>query len=175
MPITTPATAEMFNANYDVLAEYVQDDSRIPYYNPSDSGVMISPGEPLLVRWGPITATTADDADLEARVYMAQSRIMPGEVGMLLKYFTGDFPCDVSANVTVGDEVYWDIDNDVVSLVGDVTNGFVLGDVGYATHIGVTPTVDGDDRVVSATTASEKIRVISRNEPADTKGTVVVY
>lgn len=166
MPITNPAEAAIFNADYDILAEYVQDDSRIPYYNPSDSGEMVQPGEPLLVKFG---------ASAEERVYMAQGPIRPGEIGMLLKYFTGDFPCDFSGNVILGDEVMWDVDNSVVSLAADVTNGYILGDASYAIQIGVTPTVDGNDRVVCADANSSKCRVISRNEAATTKGTVTVY
>lgn len=175
MPISNPDSAAMFNEDYDILAEYVQDDSRIPLYNPSDSGEMFQPGEPIPVRWGADEDPSSATDDLECRVYMAQGRIKPGEIGMLLKYFTGDFPCDFSANVVLGEEVYWDVDNNVVSLEGDVTNGFVLGDISYALQANVLPTVDANDRVICATSASTKCRVISRNAPATVKGTVVIY
>jgi hypothetical protein len=169
MPISNPAQASVFNADYDIVGEYVTDDSRVPYYNPADSGVMIQPGEPVLLKWG---------AANNEQVFMAQGPIRPGEIGFLARFFTGDFPCDFSANVIMGAEVMWDITNKKVSLAADVTNGFILGEISYAipsTPKPHRPPVDANDRVICATTASTKCRVISSTGVvAVNKGTVVI-
>ena len=153
------------NEAYEVLGEYVQDDSRVPYWNPSDSDSMIEPGEPLPITWG-----------TGASVAMANAAIMPGDVGMLNRYFTGDFPADLSANVLVGAEIYWDVTNKKASLVGDVTNGFLLGHASWA----IDPTIKNKvppntaGKVLAGTTASTKIRVIGLTGPTTTKGSVTV-
>lgn len=168
MPITNPDQAKVFNDDYDRLGTYITDDTRVPYYNPADSGVMVQPGEPVLMQFG---------ASGEEQVMMAQGPIRPGELGYLARYFTGDFPCDFSANVVLGAEVMWDLDNDVVSLAADVTNGFIIGHISYAltSKSALTkPTVDGNDRVICATSTSTKCRVIGQaNTAVTTKGTVV--
>ena len=168
MPITEPTQASIFNANYASLGEYVSDDSRIPYFNPSDSGVMLQAGEPILVQWG---------ASGEERVYLCNRPIRPGEWGELIRHFTADFPCDFSANVIAGQEVYWDEDNSVVSLVGDVTNGFVIGDLSWSIDPNIqntAPSVDGDGRVIAGTTSTTRCRIVSRDAAATTKGTVTI-
>jgi len=158
-----PARSSGVNAPYEVLGEYVQDDSRIPYHNPADSDVMIEPGEPLAVTWG-----------AGATAVMAQAAIFPGETGTLNRYFTGDFPCDVSANVLVGAEVYWDADTKKVSLAADVTNGFLLGHASWA----IDPVIRNQapalsaGKVIAATTASTKIRVIGLTGATTLKGAV---
>ena len=168
MTINNPAQKQLFHDDYEILAEYVTDDSFIPYYNPEDSGQLVQPGEPLVVQFGPAG---------EARVYMAQGPIRPGFVGMLTKYFTGDFPCDLSADAVIGQEIAWDTDDAKAKLAGDVTNGFILGDLSYHLTSHSTarrPTVNGDGRVIAATANSNKCRVISRNEAAQIIGAVTV-
>lgn len=167
MPITNPAQATQFNADYDRLGDYVQDDSQVPYYNPSDSGVLIQPGEPIVVQFG---ATNAE------YVFWAQEAIRPGEISMVTRYNTVDVPCDISADTVLGTEVHWDIDNDVASLVGDITNGFLLGYISYPLPPEPQPwipTVDGNDRVICATSASTVCRVIMINGATTITGTVV--
>lgn len=162
MPSSATTKANMFNEDYSVLGEYVSDDSRIPYYNPADSGVDLLPGEPVLVSW-----------QGEERVFMVQDIIRPGELGYLLRRFTGDFPASLSANIVLGDELMWDIDNNVVSLAADVTNGYTIGNAVYPCPLpGETPTVDGNDQVVVGGTASTKVRVQSHVGAPTTKGTV---
>ena len=166
MSIPNPEQAKIFHDDYAGLGDYVTDDTLVPYYNPADSGVMIQQGEPVLVQYGPSG---------ENRVFLAQKPIRPGQIGMLHKYFTVDLPCDFSANVVLGQEIVWDIDDKEVKLVGDVTNGFVVGDASYhmsAKPMPHTPAVDGNDRVICATDASTKVRVVSRATAATITGTV---
>jgi hypothetical protein len=168
MPSTATNVASTVNEAYSRIGEYITDDSRVPYYNPSDSGVDILPGEPVVVQFG---------ASGGPQVMMATDIIRPGKIGMLVRYFTADLPCNLSANVVLGDELMWDIDNDVLSLAADVTNGFVVGNASYPISSNSdemeAPTVDGNDRVICGGTSSTRIRVISKpNQTVTTKGTV---
>lgn len=171
MPTSASTERTLFNEAYDRIGEYVTDDSRIPYFNPSDSGVDILPGEPVLIKFG---AANAEE------VCLAVDIIRPGKIGMLVRYFTVDIACDFSANVILGDEVMWDIDNSVVSLAADVTNGFTIGNITYGISSKSSemedPTVDGNDRVICATDSSTKCRVISHaaGKASTTKGTVTI-
>lgn len=162
MPSTAPEQAKQFHPDFASLGTYVQDDSRIPYFNPSDSGISIHSGEPVLVQW-----------QGASRVFVAQSEIHPGDTGMLLRRWTQDFPANLSAQSIFGAEVYWDIDNNEVALEADVTNGFLLGDLSYALPAGTdVPSVDGNDRVIAAEIADTRCRVIGRDAEAVTKGIV---
>lgn len=164
MPISSPDKATMFNESYPIVGEYVQDDSRIPYFNPADSGVTVLPGEPLVVQWNG-----------DERVFMAQQKIEPGETGYLIRQFTADFPCDFSGNVVLGAAVGWDVTNSQVSLMADITNGFVLGNISYSPPVKPDkPSVDGSGRVICANATSDKCRVISIEDKTTTKGTVTV-
>lgn len=167
MPIANPAEAKVFNDDYPIMGEYVTDDSRIPYYNPEANNQLVLPGEPLLIKFG----KTGD-----AQAMMAQGPIRPGAIGMLARYFTGDFPCDFSADVVMGTEVMWDVTANKVSLAADVLNGFVLGNISYALTSDNTndkPDIDGNGRVICGTSTSTKCRVIGNaNHAATVKGTV---
>lgn len=165
MPTSAVAVATNFNDAYSKVGVYITDDSRIPYFNPANSGVDILPGEPFVMQWG---------ASGEEIVVMAQDIIRPGKIGMVIRYFTADLPCDFSANVILGTDVYWDIDANVVSLVGDVTNGFVVGRISYSlSSKGSVPAVDSNGRVICGTTSTTKCRVVSVVGATTVKGTVV--
>ena len=173
MPVasSTVEEAQIFNETYDRVGWYVSDDMIVPYYNPSDSAITFLPGEFVLRQFG---GTGVQE------VMMVQDVIQPGKWGQMVRYFTADVSCDFSANVILGDEVMWDIDNDVVSLAADVTNGFIIGRASIALSanaVGLdTPTVDGSDRIVCATSSSTKVRVISiPNADITPKGTVTIY
>ena len=166
MPSTATNKATMFGDDYDRLGHYVQDDTLVPYYNPADSGVDILPGEPILIQFGAANAE---------RVFLSNTIIRPGEISMVKRGFTADFPCDFSANMILGDQVMWDIDTNKASLAADVTNGFILGNISYAIDSTIknqAPAVDGNDRVICATTASTVCRVISVDAEPTVKGTV---
>jgi hypothetical protein len=159
-----PDRNTIFNADYGILGEYVQDDQRVPYFNPAASDTLIEPGEPVVIQW-----------DGNEEVMQAQGPIWPGEWGMLVRYFTADLPCDFSASVIFGDSVMWDIDNKVVSIAADVTNGFTVGNASYHLDANIqntAPTVDGNGRVVAATTTDTYCRVVVKPGAVTTKGTV---
>lgn len=171
MPVTALTQATQFHTAYDRVGWYVTDDTRVPFYNPADSDLDFLPGEPVLIKWG---------ASGDEEVMMVQDVIRPGQLGFLVRHFTADFACNFSANVILGDEVMWDLDNDVLSLAADVTNGFVVGRASYplsSNPVGLdTPSVDGNDRVICATSSSTKVRVVSMpNVAVTTKGTVTIY
>jgi len=173
MPVneSTVEKAAIFNESYDRVSKYATDDMFAPYFNPADSGIVFLPGEPVLRQWG---------ASGEEEVQLVQDIIRPGQWGMLRRYWQADFDADFSANVIIGGEVMWDLDNDVVSLAGDVTNGFIIGRATIAlpskSAIERAGTVDGNDRLIVATDASTKVRVMSMNPIAvTTKGTVTIY
>lgn len=165
MPITNPAQASMFNTDYDAVGAYRSDDDRIPYFNPSDSGVLVLPGEPMIIEMANAYY-----------VYMAQGPIRPGKIGFLIRRFTADFPCDLSANVEAGTPIYWDpSDTDAspvgsAKLAGDVTNGYRIGFASYALDNNV-PTLGSGGKVLCGTTASTMIRVVSLEGAALGKGT----
>ena len=166
MPITNPAQAQMFNDDYDIIGQYRTDDDVIPYYNPPDSGQLILPGEPMVI----------EQANAYY-VYMAQGPIRPGQTGYLVRRFTADFPCDLSADVEAGTPIYWDpSDTDAsavgsAKLFGDVTNGFRIGFASYAYNKNVAPSLGPNDRVICGGTASTMIRVVSLDGAALGKGT----
>ena len=167
MPSTATTPASQFGDDYSSLGEYVQDNTLIPYFNPSDSNVDLLPGEPCIVQWGPANGE---------RVFLCNTICRPGQVTMLKKDFTADFPCNFSANIIHGAEVMWDIDNNVVSLAADVTNGFIIGNASFAldpTIKNATPAIDGNGRVVAATATSTVVRVVSQDAVPTIKGTVV--
>lgn len=168
MPITTPTSATKFNDPRPIIGQYKTDDDRIPYFNPADSGVTVLPGEPLQIEQG------------EAYyVYMAQGPIEPGETGYLVKRFTADFPCSLSATVEEGTEIWWDkgvaTDANPVGLAklkGNVTNGFRLGVASYAYNGHTAPTIGAGARVVCGVVASTHIRVVSLDGEGKGKGTL---
>jgi len=173
MPVasSTVEVAQLFNETYDRVGWYVGDDTFVPYFNPSNSAITFLPGEFVLRQFG---GTGVQE------VMMVQDAIQPGQWGQMARYFAADVACNFSANVILGDEVMWDIDNDVVSLAADVTNGFIIGRASIALSakpVGLdAPTVDGSDRIVCATSSSTKVRVISIPHTDITpKGTVTVY
>lgn len=169
MPITNPAQRQMFNANYENLGHYLTDNERIPHLNPADSGELILPGEPILKQWG---------ASGHRYVFMAQGPIRPGEIGYLVRNFKAKFPADLSANVVQGAELYWDEDESVVSLVGDVTNGYRIGYADYVLDPNLKNDgleVDGNGRVICGTDESTHVVVQSQDSNTTTKGTVTVF
>jgi hypothetical protein len=151
-----------------IIGEYRTDNERTPIFNPADSGVMYLAGEPILL-------TLAG----KLYVYMMQGVVRPGETGYAIRKFSADFPCDLSAEVAEGDAIYWDVDEDgdgfpagAAKLVGDVTNGFLLG---YATHHYMKtplPEVDGDDKVICGDENSTYIYVTSLPGPTVGLGTL---
>jgi hypothetical protein len=108
---------------------------------------------------------------------MAQGPIEPGKVGFLVRRFTADFPCDLSANVQQGTLIYWNPSDDTASpagtasLAGDVTNGFVIGTASFPidAHKEVPLGIHGIP--LCATTDSTTIRVVSLDGVATVKGT----
>lgn len=165
MAITpAPTRAAIFNADYTNLGEYVTDDSRVPYFNPADSAVMIEPGELVLIQW----------AGAE-QVMLAQAAIFPGEIGMLERYFVVDLPANLSADVVLGDILTWDYTDKELALDADVVNGFVAGIAIWALDPNIknkAPVVDGNGRVVCGTTASTKARIMGSPGVSTTKGTI---
>lgn len=156
MPVTNPAQASTFNADYEIIGQYKTDDDRRPYFNPEDATTTVLPGEPMLIEEGG-----------DQYLFMAQGPIRPGETGYLVRRFTADFPCDLSATVEEGTEIYWEPSDDAGSsvgtakLVGDVTDGFRLGVATYAYNGHTNPTLGSNDRPVCGTTDSTRIYVRS--------------
>lgn len=170
MPITeTTRDKHGMYPESPVIGEYRTDNERKAFFNPEDSGEMFLAGEPIL-----LTLAAARYA------FMFQGQVRPGETGYLLRNFSADFPCILSANVLEGDAIYWDIDEDAdgfpvgaAKIAGDVTNGFLLG---YATHHYMknpNPTLSGG-KVICGTTASTSIYLTSVPIAAVVKGTVPV-
>lgn len=170
MPISDiPAQSSMFNEDYPVVGEYRTDDDRIPFYNPANSGVMYLPGEPIRYNVGGIFY-----------IYMVQGPIRPGKIGFIVRRFTADFPCKLTANVKEGTPIYWNpAETDAspagsAQLTGDVTNGFRIGFASYALdprYKHTAPPMDGQE-VLCGTTASKLIRVVSLDGAAVAKGTL---
>jgi hypothetical protein len=164
MPVSSPAKAEMFNEEYPIIGRYITDDDRIPYFNPADSGLTVLPGTPLLITRGG-----------NSLVYMAQGPISPGETGFIVRRFTADFPCDLSADVEQGTEIFWDPLDDTASpagtaaLEGDTAGGFRIGTASYAYDGHKTPTLGSNDLPLCGTTASTLIRVVSMDGAAELK------
>ena len=113
-------------------------------------------------------------------VVLSQSLIEPGQTKSVILDFKAIFPCSFSADIEDGDEVYWDLDNEVVSLAADVTNGFSLGYASYeldpaqSVAVGAAGdplTADTDGKVVVANDASTHVIVVSLNAPTTLKGT----
>lgn len=161
-----PTQKAIFNANFDILGEYVTDDSRVPYFNPLAEDVMIEPGEPVLFVWNGGT-----------HVMLAQRAIFPGETAFLDRYFTVDLPATLSAQVNTGDLVHWDFTNKVVAFAAvDTTNGWPLGTAIWALDPNIKnddPAIQGTDSVIAGTTASTKIRVVVSPESRTAIGTVL--
>lgn len=156
MPAAVGERAVVFNASYPILGKYRTDDDRIPLYNPANSGVFYRPGEPVVLSLAGASYT-----------YMCQGPIFPGKTGMVVRRFTGEFPCDLSSQVVFGDEIWWDTDGEVAKLKGDVANGFKLGFASYDYDGHKLPTVAGG-KVVCGTTASTRIRVVSLEGTTET-------
>jgi len=168
MPIANPNEVTTFSTDYDAIGEYVGDGELVPYFNPTAPDRLILPGEPFLRAFGPAS---------EEQVYLTQGPIRPGDIGFMFApgRWVADLPCDLSASVVDGQELYWDEDNSVCSLVGDVTNGYVVGYASWAIDPNVkntAPSVDAVNRVICGTTTSTNIRVRSRDEVATIKGTI---
>ena len=167
MPITNPTQAQMFNDDYDVVGQYRTDDDRIPFYNPPDSGVMYLPGEPIII-----------EQASAYYVYMVQGPIRPGETGYVVRRFTADFPCALTADVEAGTPIYWDASDTAASdagsakLFGDVTNGFRIGFASHTYEKNKVPTLGPNDKVICGTSASTLIRVVSIDGAALGKGTL---
>lgn len=158
--------ATMFNEDYPNIGRLVSDDERIPYFNPADATLTILPGEPVLVEMGG-----------DQYLYIAQGPIPPGKTGYLIRRWTMSFPCDLSADVPEGTEIYWDPAEDAGSpvgtamLEGDVTNGFRLGVATYVYDGHKNPTLDNDDKVICGTESSTRIVVLSLDGACPGKGT----
>lgn len=167
MPITNPTQAQMFNDSYDVVGQYRTDDDRIPFYNPPDSGQMYLPGEPIII-----------EQASAYYVYMVQGPIRPGEVGFVVRRFTADFPCDLSASVGAGTPIYWDASDTTGSpagtakLFGDVTNGFRIGFASHTFEKHKVYSFGPNGKVLCGTTSSTTIRVVSLDGAALGKGTL---
>lgn len=157
MPISTPTLATRFGADYPKCGAYVTDTERFPFYNPPDSGVMYLPCEPIsVVRDGVLYSC------------VTQGRILPGETGYVVRRYTVDLPCDLSADVAEGTAIFWEPSNTTADypagragLEADVTNGFLVGYATYAYSKTVAPTLDGDDKVICGDEDSTIIRVTS--------------
>jgi len=157
MPITTPQLAQRFGADYPRVGQYVTDTERFPFYNPPDSGVMYLPGEPVSV-----------ERDGVLYSCVTQGRILPGETGYVVRRYTMDFPCNLSADVAEGTAIFWNPEDDNAdnpagraNLEADVTNGWLIGYATYAYSKTVVPELDGDDKVICGTEDSTIIRVTS--------------
>lgn len=163
MPKATPAQRALFNEQFDPLGQIRSDDHTILHHNSSPS-LSFFPGEPF-----PKTAGSG------AIVYLAQSLIKPDQTKSVVRYFRAIFPCNFSADVKDGDEVYWDVDNEVVSLAGDVTNGFALGYATFSIEPGKEITAADDDRPVVATSSSTKVEVVNLPGATTLKGSASAF
>lgn len=159
MPIPQPYKPEMFAEKYPIVGMYDTDDSLIPFLNKADSGVMVLPGEPILLEinntyqvvmaQGPISGTGNQPIDA-------------GQIGMGVKRFTADFQCDLSAPVEFGTPIWWNPSTMMAQLGGDVTDGFRIGFATFA-H----PRISGEiklgptGKVLCGDTNSKFIRVQS--------------
>lgn len=160
MPIThlTRDDATGLIPVYPIASIYRTDDSRVPHYNPSDSGVDILPGEPILKL-----------INGDQQVFIAQGPIKPGQTGYLVRRYTIQVACDLTADVPEGTPIYWDKDIatdanpvGIAALEGDVTNGFQIGVATYAYDPNITDaSVDGDDLVICGDADSTNIWVMS--------------
>ena len=163
MPKTAPVKQSLFNESYAALGRYLGDCYSLPHYN-SSATLAFFPGEPF-----PKTRGSG------AVACLAQSLIMPGEYKTVLAEFKAAFPCDFSANIKDGDEVYWDEDNELVSLAADVTNGFSLGYATYEVEPGQAVTAVADDRPIVADANSTEVVVYSPNIATTLKGTSAAF
>lgn len=161
MPIThlTRDDATGLLPVYPIVSAYRTDDSRVPHYNPTDSGVDILPGEPILKL-----------INGDQQVFIAQGPIKPGQTGYLVRRYTIEVPCDLSADVPEGTPIYWDKDIatdanpvGIASLAGDVTNGFQIGVATYPYDQSKVndDNVDGDDLMICGDAESTHIWVMS--------------
>jgi len=162
MPKAPPANNTIFNAAYSALSNIKSDGFSIPHYNSSPT-LALYPGEPFPKAQG-----------AGAIVCLAQSLILPGEWKSVLRQWNAIFPCDFTANVKDGDLVYWNIATEKAELVGDVTNGFLLGHATWSCEPGQQITAADDDRPIVATSTSTHIQVVCAAVPTTTKGTVSI-
>ena len=160
MPKLPPNSNTIFNAPYEALSTMKSDGHTVPHLN-SSATLAIYPGEPILKNQG-----------TEPIVCLAQSLIMPGEWKSVVRQWNAIFPCDFSADVKDGDAVYWDFDDEVCKLEGDVTNGFLLGNATWSCEPGQAITATADDRNVVATDESTHVQVVHMITPSLVVGTV---
>lgn len=149
MPKLPPSRNTIFNAAYEALSTMKSDGFTVPHYN-SSATLSIYPGEPFLKHQG-----------TDPIVVIAQSEIPPGEWRSVVRFFDAVFPCDFSANVKDGDAVWWDIDDEVCKLEGDVENGFLLGNATYSVEPGQKITAVANDRNIVATATSTHVQVVN--------------
>lgn len=162
MPKLPPANTAIFNTAYTALSTIKSDGFTLPHLNTSAT-LALYPGEPFLKKQG-----------AGAIVCLTQSLILPGEWKSVLRFWNAIFPCDFSADVKDGDAVYWDPVAEKASLVGDVTNGFLLGHATYSVEPGQKITAPAGDRLIVATVTSTHIQVVSPVTPSITKGAVTI-
>lgn len=149
MPKVPPTKNTIFNAAYDALSTLKSDGFTVPHYN-SSATLAIYPGEPFLKAQG--TAFI---------VCLAQSLILPGEWKSVLRHWNAIFPCNFSANVKDGDDVYWNIATEKAVLVGDADeDDFLLGQATFSVEPGQAVTASADDRPVVATSTSTHVQVV---------------
>lgn len=160
MPKTEPNINPVFNEPYEALSTLKSDGFSVPHLNASET-LAIFPGEPILKAQG-------DDPI----VCLAQSLIRPGEWKSVLRYWNAIFPCNFSDTVEDGDDVFWDIDDEVCKLEGDVTNGFLLGAATFSVEPGETLISGADDRAVVALDSSTFVQVVCRIGTSSVIGTV---
>jgi hypothetical protein len=160
MPKLPPTRNSIFNAPYEALSAIKSDGFTLPHLN-SSATLAIYPGEPFLKAQGET-----------AIVCLAQSMIEPGEWKSVLRFWNAIFPCDFSADVEDGDNVYWDIDDEVCKLEGDVDNGFLLGSATFSVEPGQRVIADADGRPVVATSTSTHVQVVYQTTPSIVIGTV---
>lgn len=154
--VTEPA---LFNESYPVVSTLKSDRHSVPFFNSSET-LSILPGEPVLRPYG----------DAEFWVCLAQSRIKPKETKSVLFDWNAVFPCNFTADVQDGDEVYWNPDDTDsgafpggrACLVGDAgANGFLLGHATFSLDSCKEVTADEGDYPVVANSASTYVQVVS--------------
>lgn len=149
MPKLAPTKRDLFNEDYASLGKIKSDGFSILHYNSSPT-LALFPGEPFLKQQG-----------TDYIVCIAQSLILPGECKSVLRGpWNAIFPCNLTADVKDGDEVYWDTDDEKVELVANVANGFLLGYATFLKEPGEVITADDDDRPVVGTSSSTELHVV---------------
>ena len=154
---------QIFNEDYPRVGRLKTDRHMLPHYN-SSATLSLLPGELFLKQWGD-----------KFWVCMTQDRIAPGEVRSVLLNWNGVFPCNFTADVEDGDEVWWDPDegdNGAMVLSGDAgDDAFLAGVATFSLDPAGNPVLtnppDPDGYPVVADSDSTEVQVVSLGVAVD--------